>query len=592
MSDSSYKPTFSDRLDSLSAAIRENADADLDKLLDVIEFNISQGDFEGNSFLPGAREMMNELLRRVPYEHWVSHARVYRLMLYIEYEITDEASLAARWEEISASPTYRKARMLSEREGDDSALLRMPPRKAPRREAAEVSRPAPELPRPEDEMRRRELQRRVDMRTFEMDGNTLVRYKGSADSLGIPTYIEAIADSAFENHETLWEVIIPAGVRTIGARAFGGCVALSDITLPDGVVSVARDAFADCPLSSATVPASAAAAVAAFELLSVEITSGTEIETGAFRDCENLAEVMLPDGLLSIGAEAFSGCYALSDITIPDSVTHVGACAFAGCSLATATVPAAAAASVGSVGLRSVDITSGRAIEANAFDGCCGLSEVTLPEELERIGAAAFRGCAELTSITIPDNVTSVADNAFEDCYIQEAVIPAIACAAVAGDPLFCVDITCGTEIVDEAFADCTNLQEVNMPPTLRRIGKEAFAACCFLTSITIPDSVVSVSDDAFSLCPLEDATIPACACRAVACDELETVTITSGSVIEDHAFEDCVALYEVHIAPSVTYIGAYAFAGCNSLESITIPVDCDFDETAFPDTCVVEIGD
>ena len=51
-----------------------------------------------------------------------------------------------------------------------------------------------------------------------------------------------------------------------------------------------------------------------------------------------------------------------------------------------------------------------------AFDGCSGLSSVTIPNSVTIIGDYAFSGCTSLTSITIPNSVTSIRSSAFSGC--------------------------------------------------------------------------------------------------------------------------------------------------------------------------------
>ena len=48
-----------------------------------------------------------------------------------------------------------------------------------------------------------------------------------------------------------------------------------------------------------------------------------------------------------------------------------------------------------------------------AFDGCSGLTSVTIPNSVTSIGQAAFYGCSGLTSVTIPNSVTSIGKGAF-----------------------------------------------------------------------------------------------------------------------------------------------------------------------------------
>ena len=57
-----------------------------------------------------------------------------------------------------------------------------------------------------------------------------------------------------------------------------------------------------------------------------------------------------------------------------------------------------------------------RIICDKAFDNCCSLTDIVLPEGVNSIGERAFHNCSSLTSIVIPDGVTSIGDWAFYDC--------------------------------------------------------------------------------------------------------------------------------------------------------------------------------
>ena len=55
-------------------------------------------------------------------------------------------------------------------------------------------------------------------------------------------------------------------------------------------------------------------------------------------------------------------------------------------------------------------------IEPHTFDGCSGLTSVTIPNSVKSIGQSAFQNCTGLTSVTIPNSVTSIGDYAFDGC--------------------------------------------------------------------------------------------------------------------------------------------------------------------------------
>ena len=51
-----------------------------------------------------------------------------------------------------------------------------------------------------------------------------------------------------------------------------------------------------------------------------------------------------------------------------------------------------------------------------AFSGRSSLTSITIPKGITSIGSCAFSGCSSLTSITIPESVTSIVSDAFSYC--------------------------------------------------------------------------------------------------------------------------------------------------------------------------------
>ncbi|WP_400148895.1 leucine-rich repeat domain-containing protein [Candidatus Methanarcanum hacksteinii] len=120
---------------------------------------------------------------------------------------------------------------------------------------------------------------------------------------------------------------------------------------------------------------------------------------------ESITEVVIENGVTSIGWYAFYDCRFLTSITIPDSVTSICDGAFNSCkSFTSITIPN----SVTSIG-------------DWAFEGCTSLTSITIPNSVTSIGRGAFSGCTSLTSITIPNSVTSIGDFAFSPFEFYES---------------------------------------------------------------------------------------------------------------------------------------------------------------------------
>jgi len=111
-----------------------------------------------------------------------------------------------------------------------------------------------------------------------------------------------------------------------------------------------------------------------------------------------IANLIIPNSVTSIGDWAFFGCSGLTSVTIPNSVTSIGDQAFRNCS-----------------GLTSVTIpNSVTSIGEYAFLSCSGLTSVTIGNSVTSIGNNAFQYCSGLISVTIGSGVTSIGNHAFD----------------------------------------------------------------------------------------------------------------------------------------------------------------------------------
>ena len=241
---------------------------------------------------------------------------------------------------------------------------------------------------------------------------------------------------------------------------------IKEVVIEDGVNSIGTYAFYYCSI-----------------LACVTISNSvTSIGVEAFRNCESLTSVTIPNSVTSIGKEAFSSCTSLTSVTIPDSVTSIGAYAFWSCySLTSVTIPD----SVTSIG-------------ASAFAWCASLTSVTIPNSVTSIGNSAFGACSRLTNITVDANnkcflsVDGVLFNKDKTELIQYPIGNARTSYTIPNSV---------TSIGDDAFFYCTSLTSVTIPNSVTSIGNYAFDSCDSLTSVTIPNSVTSIGEDAFYAC-------------------------------------------------------------------------------------------
>ena len=109
-----------------------------------------------------------------------------------------------------------------------------------------------------------------------------------------------------------------------------------------------------------------------------------------------------------IGSYAFEGCRGLTSLTLPAGITEIGDFAFSDCS-----------------GLTSLTLPAGiTEIGFGTFWGCSGLTSLNLPAGITKIGDKAFNGCSGLTSIYVyAEKVPEIGSNEFEGCDAKKCTL-------------------------------------------------------------------------------------------------------------------------------------------------------------------------
>lgn len=126
----------------------------------------------------------------------------------------------------------------------------------------------------------------------------------------------------------------------------------------------------------------------------------TSIGKGAFKEFSNLSSVSIPNSVTSIGYGSFMSCRNLASVTIPNSVSSIGGCAFQICGLVTVTIPN----SVSSIG-------------NSAFSGCGNLATVTIGSGVLQIGSFAFWSSENITDVYCYADPTTLTWNRAEDSF-------------------------------------------------------------------------------------------------------------------------------------------------------------------------------
>lgn len=319
---------------------------------------------------------------------------------------------------------------------------------------------------------------------------------------------------------------------------------ITQVVLPEGLTTIGDAAFFECVnLSGVNIPAGV-----------------TSVGSMAFYRCDGLQELAFPEGLKSVGGLAFCLCDGLTTVTFAAGLETIGESAFSNCpALKTIVLPdgmaaIGAEAFAGCISLTNVTIPAGLAvIEKGCFKGCTALTTVALPEGLAVIGESAFEGCALLTDLAFPAGLASIQKKAFSGCAgLTEASFP---------ESLL--------ELGEEAFSDCTGLQNVTILEGVQELGALAFARCTGLTSVNLPASLATIEMSIFSGCTALAAINVAegnpnyCSENGVLFNQDKTVLIQYPAAKADASYA---------VPEGVTEIGSESFLGAAALAEVTLP--------------------
>lgn len=298
----------------------------------------------------------------------------------------------------------------------------------------------------------------------------LLGYYGPGGDIVIPNTVTKIGDEAFKGNKKVTSVTIPGSVVDIGNNAFEGCEKLEKVafTNPDGA------------------------------------NNNLLIRLSAFKDCTKLTDVEIPARVKQIVGNIFKGCTSLMEIKVNANNPYY----FAqdGVLFGPALVEYSPkyddnyvllAYPAGCQGAYSIPSTvHGKTIDqvwTSGFEGAAGLTDITIPASIGRLGTAAFENTG-LTHVTIPDTVQQVDPAVFQNC-----------------TSLVSVKLPNGiTEIDQYLFANCISLQHVDMPDTITKINIYAFHNCTSLTSLALPKNLSSLSVGCFDKCiNLQHVVVP-----------------------------------------------------------------------------------
>ena len=368
-------------------------------------------------------------------------------------------------------------------------------------------------------------------------------------------------------------VIISKGITEIGKASFNGANKITGVEIPDSVTLISDYAFQYCKsLTKIEIPGTAKKIGNWWGNVNGQIFNG----------CSNLKEVILEEGIEEISGRAFDSCSKVKEWKLPKSLKRIGPCAFRNISVEEFNIPenveSIAATFISSSNLSRINVDSNnkyftsvdgilfdkdstrlikypenrdgnsyevpntvKTIDANAFISCKNLQTIVIADSVEKIGDSAFDG-SKLKTINLGGGITNISNKPFygawnltninviteNDKYESENGIlfnkgktilikypPAIINGEVYEIPNTVVEIgpqsfyrsqiknviipSSVKKIGSESFFACYNLEEVNLPEGLERIEWRALYGCHKIKTIVVPSSVTFIDGGAFN---------------------------------------------------------------------------------------------
>ena len=473
-------------------------------------------------------------------------------------------------------------------------------------------------------------------------GETAFRYCTGLQNIAIGDSVTGIGRFAFQD-TVITKIVVPDSVTSIGVGAFMGCNFLVEMTLPfvgssataDGYSGTFGNIFGYETTKDNTLILTSEKKGYTYQYVSsgtyyryyipetlrkVVITLDQTIPTSAFEGCDLIEEIVIPADTTQIAAYAFKNCRGLKRLNsetdgtyyIPPTVKVMGNFVFENnYGLDT----------VGQIGevlgtnafcncihLKEIALDSNSlftTLPNYVFNGCIGLTEMTVPENVTAIGVGAFLGCNSLVEMTLPFIGYSENSNepfgyifGHESAYAQSILTTSMKKGYTTQtsangskynyyipETLRKVTITKDEIIQSFAFQNCDLIEVITLPAGITSIGEIAFSNCASLKSIegktdgklVIPETVTILGRYAFDNC-----------------QGFVSLTVDMTGAIGDYAFRNCVNVVEILLGDkvtgissyafentkisdiivpdNVTSIGAGAFMGCNSLVEMTLP--------------------
>lgn len=316
----------------------------------------------------------------------------------------------------------------------------------------------------------------------------------------IMDHVTSIGQDAFAFSDTNQLEILTDDLQSIGTNAFNGCSQLKAVTLPKYLKSVGAYAFAGTSLTEITIPAS--------------VQTIGQCAFGYYYD-EYVDEDKVVDGFRIYGyADTAAETYAhennidFYDLTVylsqdglweyrvlPDGSAMLYSSTPSGHSYQgynnVVEIPA------------TIDGHTVKELGAYSMSELYFAKKIIVPDSVEIIGYSAFRGCTQLSELVLGDNIKEIGAQVVDETALSNNPEYNIDGGIYINNYLLrveqtyqgCFHVREGTKLMAfYAFGNCADIDRVELPDSITKIGYVMFDGCESLREIFIPASVTEIN--------------------------------------------------------------------------------------------------
>ncbi len=359
-----------------------------------------------------------------------------------------------------------------------------------------------------------------------------------------------------------------------------------------------------------------------------ETYSVNSISSEAFRNCDQIIAITIPNSVTSIGSNAFCDCSNLVSVIIGSGVISIGSRAFSNTNLKktiwlTNTLPSGYSTALGAINYVSNDqfnisnkvvykflssyfeVDGIRYVPISPSDHTCDAIDCVYNESasISKIAPTVTYKGVTLTVQKIQPYICynnkfinhltmevsgAISNNAFNGCSNMQTAILGSTNNDIDKDKITGIYVGSNiTSIGDWVFSECESLNKLNIADreselTLGSNGNSSMFSSCPLESVYIGGNITYSTNSSKGYSPFYRNT----AIRSVTITDKETE-------ISQNEFYGCTNLQRVIIGDDVTTIGNRAFSSCSSLKYFAFGSQvANIGQNAFSDcTALIEIS-